>query len=72
MADTLDVLTLAEGKFHLTPPPADTWEGIKQAKGDILAFITKKHDAVMAIQLLPGDMEINPFRGVAPRGCAHR
>ena len=33
--------SLAEGKFHLVPPPSDTWEAVKQGKGDILAYITK-------------------------------
>ncbi len=59
-ADDDNQIQLGDSKFRLTPPPDSTWEkSEKPGAQNFIAYISKNHDAVMAIQLLPPDMEIN-------------
>ena len=52
-------VSLGDGRFQFTPPPADQWEAVEQENTGVVVYRTKKKDALIAIQLLPGGMEIN-------------
>jgi hypothetical protein len=58
--------------WHFVPPPDDAWEPIKQQSPTISGFVSRKRDAVMALQLLPprvviddkyGDLAIKQLKG---------
>ena len=49
--------------WHFVPPPDDAWEPIKQQSPTISGFVSRKHDAVMALQLLPPRVVIDDKYG---------
>ena len=58
-ADAPAPVALGDGAVHFTPPSAESWEPSKHATARILAYTTKKHDAIVAIELLPDDMVVD-------------
>ena len=53
------MVPLGDGKIQFTPPPSETWEPSQHNKPDILVYTAKKHDAIVAIQLVPDEMVID-------------
>jgi hypothetical protein len=51
--------------WQFVPPPDDAWEPIKQQSPTISGFVSRKHDAVMALQLLPPKVVIDEKYGDA-------
>jgi hypothetical protein len=49
--------------FQFTPPPPDGWDPIKQQSPTIASYISKKHDAVLALQVLPPKVVIDQKYG---------
>jgi hypothetical protein len=50
---------IGDGRFQFTPPAADQWEAVDQENPNVIVYRTKKKDALVAVQMLPGEMEIN-------------
>src|SRR5260221_3120318 len=51
---------IGDGRFQFTPPSADQWEAVEQENPNVIVYRTKKKDALVAVQMLPSEMEINP------------
>jgi hypothetical protein len=49
--------------FQFTPPPPDGWDPIKQQSPTIASYISKKHNAVLALQVLPPRVVIDQNYG---------
>jgi hypothetical protein len=49
--------------FQFTAPPADGWDPIKQQSPTIASYISRKHDAVLALQVLPPKVVIDQKYG---------
>lgn len=50
---------LGKGAVQFTPPPSETWEPSKHQTDRAVAYTTKKHDAMVKIELLPDDMVVD-------------
>jgi hypothetical protein len=50
---------LGNGAVQFTPPSSETWEPSKHQTDKIVAYTTKKHDAMVKIELLPDDMVVD-------------
>jgi hypothetical protein len=63
--------SLGKDGVQYTPPPGEGWEATKHSSDKAVGYVTKKHDGIVALEMLPDDMVIDPKAIVRQLHMAH-